>query len=73
MIPANVNEQSLILYLACSNNGIRLMNGQNAFEGRVEVCIDRMWKTVCNDEWGFQEAAVVCRQLGRFGDGSTYV
>lgn len=68
MIPADVKLNDL--YLAYSH-GLRLMNGQNEFEGRVEVCDQGMWKTVCNDEWGFREAAVVCRQLGRFGGGST--
>ena len=40
------------------------MGGQNKFEGRVEVCQDGQWKTVCNSEWGNEEAQVVCRQLG---------
>ena len=45
-------------------NAVRLMGGQNKFEGRVEVCQDGQWKTVCNDKWGKKEARVVCRQLG---------
>ena len=45
--------------------GIRLMGGRNnKFEGRVEVCQDGQWKTVCNRGWGDEEAQVVCRQLG---------
>ena len=40
------------------------MGGKNKFEGRVEVCQSRQWKTVCNREWGDEEAQVVCRQLG---------
>ena len=39
------------------------MNGQNKFEGRVEVCDDGEWKTVCNRMWDKNEAEVVCRQL----------
>jgi hypothetical protein len=34
---------------------------KNRFEGRVEVCQDPQWKTVCNTEWGDKEAQVVCR------------
>ena len=45
-------------------NATRLVVGQNKFEGRVEVCQDGQWKTVCNDKWGRKEAKVVCRQLG---------
>ena len=53
-------------HLGCGQNAIaiRLVGGQNKFEGRVEVCQDGQWKTVCNDGWGDREARVVCRQLG---------
>ena len=44
------------------------MNGQNEFEGRVEVCQHGQWRTVCNDGWGNEEAEVVCRQLGFSGN-----
>ena len=55
---------------------VRLVNGTNRFEGRVEVCVsdfmgNSTWKTVCDEMWGTEEATVVCKQLGRlFGNAS---
>ena len=59
---------SISLYSAsqesCSYYGdVRLVNGSNEREGRLEVCIGRVWGTVC-DSRGYRFARVVCRQLG---------
>ncbi|XP_012583423.1 PREDICTED: neurotrypsin isoform X2 [Condylura cristata] len=46
---------------------IRLMDGENKKEGRVEVFIHGQWGTICDDGWTDKDAAVICRQLGYKG------
>ncbi|XP_072013342.1 scavenger receptor cysteine-rich domain-containing protein DMBT1-like isoform X2 [Amphiura filiformis] len=61
---------------------VRLVGGGGDFEGRLEIFHNNQWGTVCNDAWDFQDAKIVCQQLGyedaleanigitRFGEGT---
>ena len=55
---------SVQLVSGCTNHTIRLVGGWSSNEGRVEICINRVWGTVCDDYWDSSDARVVCRQLG---------
>ncbi|RXN00328.1 Neurotrypsin [Acipenser ruthenus] len=46
---------------------MRLMDGENKKEGRVEIYISGQWGTICDDGWTDRDADVVCRQLGYKG------
>ncbi|XP_019850360.1 PREDICTED: neurotrypsin-like [Amphimedon queenslandica] len=59
-------------FLACFTGEVRLANGTTANQGRVEICINGVWGTVCDDDWNYNNARVVCRQLGYNTDGATY-
>ena len=54
----------------CTYGDVRLVGGSNQYEGRVEVCINDQWGTVCSDFWTGPDTSVVCKQLGYSYTGS---
>ena len=62
-----LNEQPFYIKpytVSCANGQLRLAGGNIPNEGRVEVCMNNEWGTVCDDSWGSADATVVCRELG---------
>ncbi len=52
-------------FIAVGNGtSIRLRDGANQNEGRLEIFYNNTWGTVCDDGFTSYEAAVACKQLG---------
>lgn len=53
----------------CNTNEARLSSStsdSNSTEGRLEVCINNAWGTVCDDRFGSEDAAVACSQISGY-------
>ena len=56
--------------LLCQEGDLRLVGG-SIDRGRVEICVNEIWGTICaTNNWGQPEATVACKQLGFSGNGT---
>ena len=61
----DVTVESFVLNSAvCTDGDIRLVGGSVDYEGRVEICINGEYGTVCDDGFDDTDANVICGQLG---------
>ena len=61
----------LIYTGVCTDGNIRLQGSTNVLVGRVEVCVNQTWATVCDKHWDDNDAKVICQQLGHSPYGNT--
>ena len=54
---------------SCVDGEVHLVNGSISQEGRVEVCVNGIWGTICGTGWNKIDAFVVCKQLGYTNSG----
>ena len=60
---------SPMLIAPCTDGELRLVGGNIANEGRVEICLSNEWGTICDDTFSSVDAEVVCRRLGYLTTG----
>ena len=48
----------------CTEGEVRLTDSVIEQEGRVEVCFNGVWSSICDDGWDKTDAHIICRQLG---------
>ena len=65
MICLSVFAEKNVIFSNCSNATMRIVDGPSQLEGRLEVCLNNVWGTICGRyNWDSYDAAVACRQLG---------
>ena len=58
-------------FIACTQGDIRLVAGSASNEGRVEICNNNEWGSVCDSGWDINDARVACRQAGYSGESTS--
>ena len=56
----------------CSHGDVQLVDGRGEYMGNVQVCVNGTWGYVCDNNWGTNDATVVCRQLGYSTTSKSY-
>ena len=54
----------------CEEGGVRLQDGTDPSNGRVEVCRNGIWGSPCSSHWNISDARVLCKQLGFESEGT---
>ena len=57
---------SIIFYslALCQDGDIQLAGGSYNNVGRIDLCVNGTWGTICSNSFDNKDASVVCQQLG---------
>ena len=54
----------LLVKDSCTTGSLRLIAEPNTHKGRIEICMDGVWGSICSRYWDNNDARVACHQLG---------
>ena len=61
----------------CNDGDIRLVNGANELQGRIEICNNNVWGTLCSNYPSPSNSEnfgnFICKQLGYQGTGIHFI
>lgn len=57
----------------CEDGSIRLSDTTVDSEGRLDLCVDRIWGSVLSDHFNHLDGRVACSQLGYSSDGKSNI
>ena len=57
----------------CEEGEVRLQDGTDPSNGRVEVCHNGIWGSICINHLDQYDASIVCRQLGYDSEGTLII
>uniref|UniRef100_A0A1X7TKI1 SRCR domain-containing protein n=1 Tax=Amphimedon queenslandica TaxID=400682 RepID=A0A1X7TKI1_AMPQE len=60
----DLNRAGVICLDACDDGNLRLSGSSAEYAGRVEICIESYWTSLCDQNWDLKDAQVACRELG---------
>lgn len=55
------------VYSECETGLLRLGGSERNNEGRVQICVENKWGTVCDDSWHITSSILTCGLLEMFG------
>ena len=53
-----------VTYSNCTDYNVQLVDGPSLNEGRLLICINGVWGTFCNSGIDYNDAGVICLELG---------
>ena len=60
-------------YSNCTSGEVRLVGSGGVEQGRLEVCVNSAWGTVCGEGFEDSDAAVACQSYGGYNGSGRFI